>query len=430
MVFIIMEFKKGDLLISEDKSEEGILKKILSKFKDIKNRAKSEIEETKALIRILTHAVKSYSKNREFDLDKKDIEFIQGQSADVIKNLLMVTILLIPIPIPITPFLIIFGKKIGIDIAPKEHEIPEKGKKKDKIEESNMKIIITEKQYKILNESLVDDKVFRDTIKSFESTVTNSVGNHYTFDDKDPKNPKTFIKSKSPYGGVLTIGWGHTGTSAKPGNAISNKNAEDLLSQDISKEENKAKQIFPKYNTYPLYVQRAITNSVYRGEAKSGYEWVKNINLGKWKLAAEKYLEGWNIDFSKADDPKMKGSVAQRMKSNQKAFLKYADELKSGTTSKPETTTPKPKITKPTSWMDTMLSSVESTKIKSPSWMDSMLSNIENISKNLTTYVVKSGDTLSKIAAKYDKTVTVDSIKKLNGLKSDSISAGQKLKIK
>jgi hypothetical protein len=68
-----MEFKKGDLLISEDKSEEGILK-ILSKFKDIKKRAKSEIEETKALVRILIHAVKSYAKNREFDLDKKDIE--------------------------------------------------------------------------------------------------------------------------------------------------------------------------------------------------------------------------------------------------------------------------------------------------------------------------------------------------------------------
>ena len=135
MVFIIMEFKKGDLLISEDKSEEGILKKILSKFKDIKNLAKSEIEETKALVRILTYAVKSYAKNRDFDLDKKDIEFIQGQSGDVIKNLLMVVISIIPIPIPITPFLIIFGKKIGIDISPKEHKIPEKGKKKDKIQE-------------------------------------------------------------------------------------------------------------------------------------------------------------------------------------------------------------------------------------------------------------------------------------------------------
>ena len=294
-----------------------------------------------------------------------------------------------------------------------------------------MKIIITESQYKILNESLVDDKVFRDTIKSFESTVTNSVGSHYTFDDKDPKNPKTFIKSKSPYGGVLTIGWGHTGTDAKPGNEISNKKAEELLSKDISNEEGKAKKLFPKYDTYPLYVQRALTNSVYRGEAKSGYEWVKNINLGKWKLAAEKYLEGWDIDFSKANDPRMKGSVAQRMKSNQRAFLKYDEELK---TKKPvnKTTIPKPKTTipKPTSWMDTMLSNIESTKIKSPSWMDPMLSNIEKMSKNLTTYVVKPGDTLSKIAAKYDKTVTVDSIKKLNGLKSDSISAGQKLKIK
>ena len=92
------------------------------------------MEETKALVRILTYAVKSYAKNRDFDLDKKDIEFIQGQSGDVIKNLLMVVISIIPIPIPVTPFLIIFGKKIGIDIAPKEHEIPEKGKKKDKIE--------------------------------------------------------------------------------------------------------------------------------------------------------------------------------------------------------------------------------------------------------------------------------------------------------
>jgi hypothetical protein len=148
-----MEFKKRDLLLSENKSEEGVLKKILSKFKDIKSRAKSEMEETRALARILTHAVKSYSKTREFDLDKKDVEFIQGQSGDVIKNLLMIVISIIPIPIPVTPFLIIFGKKIGIDILPKEHEIPEKGKKKNKVDESKkINIIITEEQYEQLNE--------------------------------------------------------------------------------------------------------------------------------------------------------------------------------------------------------------------------------------------------------------------------------------
>ena len=322
-----------------------------------------------------------------------------------------------------------------------------------------MKIIITESQYKILNESLVNDKTFRETIKSFESTVTNSKGEHYTFDDKDPKNPKTFIKSKSPYGGVLTIGWGHTGSEAKPGKAISNKKAEDLLSQDISNEESKAKKLFPKYDTYPLYVQRALTNAVYRGEAKSGYQWVKSINSGEWKIGAEKYLLGWGIDFSRADDPRMKGSLAQRMKTNQRAFLKYADELK--TKPEPKKTEPKktePKKTEPKkdeNFFIKMLKSksIEDKKDENPfmkmlksksietkkpenkfttgvSWLDSALKSNEMIGKGQTTYTVKPGDSLSKIASKYDKTVTVDSIKRLNGLKSDNISTGQKLKIK
>ena len=192
-----------------------------------------------------------------------------------------------------------------------------------------MKIIVTEEQYNLLKESLVDDTEFRETIKSFESTVTDSKGNHYTFDDKDPKNPKTFIKGKSPYGGVLTIGWGHTGDKAKPGKKISNSEAERLLTQDIKKEEQKAKNLFPKYDTYPIYVQRTLTNATYRGEAKSGYEWVKLINSGNWDLASKKYLEGWNVDFSQAKNPRYKGGVADRMVKNQEAFKKYAKELKS-----------------------------------------------------------------------------------------------------
>jgi len=57
LVFIIMEFKKRDLLV-EDNSEESIFKKVMSKLKDVRNRAQSEIKETRALVRILTHAVK------------------------------------------------------------------------------------------------------------------------------------------------------------------------------------------------------------------------------------------------------------------------------------------------------------------------------------------------------------------------------------
>lgn len=201
-----------------------------------------------------------------------------------------------------------------------------------------MKIIITENQYKILSESIADDQELRNTIKSFESTVTDSSGMHYVFDDEDPKNPKTFVNSeKQKKGGTLTIGWGHTGPYAKVGKKITNAKAEELLTSDITKEENKAKNIFTKYDTYPTYVQRALVNAVYRGEAKSSYEWVKEINKDNWEVAAKKYLEGWNIDFSKAKDPKYKGGVADRMVKNQEAFKKYAKEKK-GTTTKTNTT--------------------------------------------------------------------------------------------
>ncbi len=52
------------------------------------------------------------------------------------------------------------------------------------------------------------------------------------------------------------------------------------------------------------------------------------------------------------------------------------------------------------------------------------------VNSNKVYYTVKSGDTLSKIAAKYDSSVTVDSIKKLNNLTSDSIRPDQVLRIK
>lgn len=152
-VFIIMEFKKRDLLIKEENTEEGIVKKVLNKFNKIKNRATSEVKETKALVRVLTHAVKSYTKNREFDLTDEDKKFIKRQSTDVIKNVILLVVAIIPIPIPLTPFLVIFGNKIGIDLIPKEQEIPDKGKsKKEKLKEQKLNIILTEEQIEQINE--------------------------------------------------------------------------------------------------------------------------------------------------------------------------------------------------------------------------------------------------------------------------------------
>ena len=115
-----------------------------------------------------------------------------------------------------------------------------------------MKIIITESQLKMLTEatSLADDENFRDTIKSYENEVVDATGKHYVFDDKDPKNPKTYVSSPNKKrGGTLTIGWGHTGPEAKVGAKITKTKAEQLLTLDIINEENKTKNLFPKYNT-------------------------------------------------------------------------------------------------------------------------------------------------------------------------------------
>jgi hypothetical protein len=147
-----MEFKKQDLLAKEDKSEEGAVKKVLNKLGKFKDRATSEIKETRALVRILTHAVKSYTKSREFDLNDEDRRFIKGQSTDVVRTLILTIVAIIPIPIPLTPFLILFGKKIGIDLIPKEQVIPDKGKPK-KLKESKLNIILTEEQVNMIKKS-------------------------------------------------------------------------------------------------------------------------------------------------------------------------------------------------------------------------------------------------------------------------------------
>jgi hypothetical protein len=296
-----------------------------------------------------------------------------------------------------------------------------------------MKIIITESQLNLLLEAapLANDEFFRQTLKSYENEVVDNVGKHYVFDDADPKNPKTFINSSSKKrGGTLTIGWGHTGPKAKIGAKITKSEAEKILTSDIQKEENKAKDIFPKYDTYPTYVRRALLNSVFRGEAEKGHEWVNAVNDSKWDTAATKYLQGWDIDFSQAKDPRYDGGVADRMVTNQEAFKQYANELKGGKT---PTTDKKQNNNSGETEKQRCLKMTPLEAAKRPECDKYFKSDYNmdygyDFSKEF--YVVKPGDSLSKIASKYDKTVTVDTIKKLNNLKSDNIEVGQKLKIK
>ena len=77
--------------------------------------AKVESQETKIAIDILGKMVKGVK------VSDKEKEFLKAQSKDIAKILPLIAIQGIPVPIPITPLLILLGKKYGFDILPKDN---------------------------------------------------------------------------------------------------------------------------------------------------------------------------------------------------------------------------------------------------------------------------------------------------------------------
>ena len=84
--------------------------------KEIKQGVNRESKETKEAAKILQKMVMGENVTEE---EKK---FLKYQSIDLLKVLPLIAIQGIPIPIPITPLLIILGKKYGFNILPDSHE--------------------------------------------------------------------------------------------------------------------------------------------------------------------------------------------------------------------------------------------------------------------------------------------------------------------
>lgn len=76
---------------------------------------KIEGKETKLAVEILSRMIKGE------EVSDKEKKFLRAQSLDIVKILPLVAISGIPVPIPITPLLIILGKKYGFDFLPKDH---------------------------------------------------------------------------------------------------------------------------------------------------------------------------------------------------------------------------------------------------------------------------------------------------------------------
>ena len=69
---------------------------------------------------------------KDQDVTDGEIKFLKEHSMDLVKILPLVLISGIPVPIPITPLLILAGKKYGFDLLPKDnrHHLDDKNIKK------------------------------------------------------------------------------------------------------------------------------------------------------------------------------------------------------------------------------------------------------------------------------------------------------------
>jgi len=216
---------------------------------------------------------------------------------------------------------------------------------------------------------------------------------------------------KSFEGGNPTIAYGHKVTdqdirSNRFKNGVTQSEAIELLKNDLFAASQKAAGLIDSYQSLPVNVRQALINAAYRGELKSTNKTVKLMNASNWKAAADEYIN--RVDY------KSNSGVRKRMDWNREQFLSFKQTVKDNW-GRPESS----------KWFGF---NPKTNKYEQGPNKGKTYSQVTTKSKTSKTYVVKSGDSLSVIAQKYS--TTVDSLKKINGLKSDTIQIGQKLIIK
>lgn len=108
------KLKKYDGKFWETKLKSGLEKATTFK-NDVWEATKREGIETKIALLIINKVL------RKEEVTDGEIKFLKEHSKDLAKILPIVLISSIPIPVPITPFLIILGRKVGIDLLPKDN---------------------------------------------------------------------------------------------------------------------------------------------------------------------------------------------------------------------------------------------------------------------------------------------------------------------
>ena len=157
--------------------------------------------------------------------------------------------------------------------------------------------------------------------------------------------------------------------------ALTDKQMEQLFDIDVRAKISAAQRKLPKFNSYPQYVRNAIVDGFFRGDLSGSKDTLALMNQGDFKAAAKEYLNHAGYRKSKEEGT----GVAGRMERNAAVFATFGG--------------------------DTPVQPVKT-----------------------DFYVVKPGDTLSKIAKQSGKSVRY--LIKVNNLSNpDKLQVGQRLSL-
>jgi GH24 family phage-related lysozyme (muramidase) len=117
-----------------------------------------------------------------------------------------------------------------------------------------------------------------------------------------------------------TIGYGHYGKDVAKDQRITKDEAKDLLIKDVESRTKELQTAFKDYDKYSLDMKKNLASSWFRGSLIQSKKTRKLINEGKFKEAADEFLD--NQEYRTAKE-KNKEGIRKRMEATANALRNY-----------------------------------------------------------------------------------------------------------
>ena len=104
----------------------------------------------------------------------------------------------------------------------------------------------------------------------------------------DPTAKKGQLRGKEKH---LTIGYGHNGPDVQEGVNLTERQASNILRNDIEIRLKEITKAIPKFESLPKEARQNLLGSWFRGSIKPNHKTVKLINKGKYKEASKEFLK-------------------------------------------------------------------------------------------------------------------------------------------